>query len=81
MPFAAKGMSVSEFMAVKVSVVFLKLGNKMYYVLSVTNNSVESLLSIRISSTDIIVGFLVGRQFPKQRTLTPLLIEVALSYN
>jgi len=77
--FAAEVISILVFREGKVSDTFLKPGNKISEVLSVANNnSIESLLSNRISSRGMIVGLLVGRHFPQQRTATPMMNGIAL---
>ena len=77
--FAAEGLPILVFREGKVSDTFLKPGNKIPEVLSVANNnSIEPLLSNRISSRGMTVGLPVGRHFPQQRTATPMMNGIAL---
>jgi hypothetical protein len=72
--FAAEGISILVFREGKVSDTFLKPANKISEVLLVANNnSIESLLSTRISLRGMTIGLLVGRHFPQQRTATPMM--------
>jgi hypothetical protein len=77
--FAAERITILVFREGKVSDKFLKPGNKISEVLSVANNnSIESLLSTRMSSRVMTVGLLVGRHFPQQRTAAHMMNGIAL---